>query len=194
VALQHAADFPNYPSYVHIGPDIDYLERAYDDAKYGWYSTRPYITAATPSVLDDSMAPKGKHVVHLYGGHAPYTLKNSTWAAEHDNFVKSVTGALDAIAPGFSDGIIGIQALTPVEMEEMLNLPQGHILHGELSLDQLFFQRPAAHYADYRTPIRGLYQCGASCHPGGGVTGIPGHNAAREILRDLGKKARVAAS
>ncbi|MGO8792890.1 MAG: phytoene desaturase family protein [Terriglobia bacterium] len=183
----------SYPSYVHIGPDIEYLERAYDDAKYGWYSSNPYITVATPSILDDSMAPKGKHVVHLYGGHAPYTLKNATWAQERDNFAKSVTGAIDAIAPGFSAGIIGMQVLTPPDMEQILNLPNGHILHGELSLDQLFFQRPAAHYADYRTPLHGLYQCGASCHPGGGVTGIPGHNAAREILRDLGKRARVAA-
>ena len=175
----------DYPSYVHIGPDIDYLERAYDDAKHGWYSSRPFITPVVPTTVDDSIAPPGKHVIHMFGGHAPYSLRNGTWDQERDNFVGKVMGVMDSFAPGFSDGIIDMQVLLPPDIEEILNLPNGHIFHGELSADQLFFKRPVPHYADYRTPIRGLYQCGSSCHPGGGVSGIPGHNAAREILKDL---------
>jgi phytoene dehydrogenase-like protein len=175
----------DYPAYVHLAPDIDYLERAYDDAKHGWYSTKPFITPVVPTTVDDTIAPPGKHVVHLFGGHAPYELKNGTWEHERDNFRHNVLNTLDGFAPGFSDQIIDLQFLLPPDIEEILNLPHGHIFHGELSLDQLFFQRPAPHYADYRTPIKDLYQCGSSCHPGGGVSGIPGHNAAREILRDL---------
>jgi phytoene dehydrogenase-like protein len=173
-----------YPTYVHVGPDIDYLERAYDDAKYGWYSAKPFITPVVPTIVDDTLAPKGKHVVNLFGGHAPYTLKNGSWAQERDQFVRNVMGVMDEFAPGFSNGVIDMQVLLPPDLEEILDLPQGHIFHGELSADQLFFQRPVPHWADYRTPVAGLYQCGSSTHPGGGVSGIPGHNAAREILRD----------
>ncbi len=174
----------DYPAYVHIGPDIEYLERAYDDAKYGWYSTRPFITPVVPTTVDDTLAPPGKHVVHMFGGHAPYELRNATWDQERDRFARTVLATMDEFAPGFSEQIIDMQVLTPPDIEAILNLPNGHIFHGELAPDQLFFQRPVPHYADYRTPIRGLYQCGSSCHPGGGVSGIPGHNAAREILRD----------
>ncbi|MGI9301478.1 MAG: phytoene desaturase family protein [Gammaproteobacteria bacterium] len=174
----------DYPSYVHLGPDIDYLERAYDDAKYGWYSSRPFITPVVPTTVDDSIAPPGKHVVHMFGGHAPYKLKNGTWEQERDNFVKNALDVVDTFAPGFSDNIIDMQVLLPPDIEEILNIPNGHIFHGELAPDQLFFKRPLPHFADYRTPIRALYQCGSSCHPGGGVSGIPGHNAAREILKD----------
>jgi len=173
-----------YPSYVHLAPDIDYLERAYDDAKYGWYSAKPFVTPVVPTIVDDTLAPPGKHVVNLFGGHAPYRLKNGDWARERDNFVKNVMGVLNEFAPGFSDRIIDMQVLLPPDIEEIVGLPEGHIFQGELSPDQLFFQRPVPHYADYRTPIAGLYQCGSSCHPGGGVSGIPGHNAAREILKD----------
>jgi phytoene dehydrogenase-like protein len=173
-----------YPSYVHLGPDIEYLERAYDDAKHGWYSTRPFITPVVPTTVDETIAPPGKHVVHLFGGHAPYRLKNATWEHERANFVRNVMGVIDAFAPGFSDDVIDMQVLLPPDIEEILNLPNGHIFHGELSVDQLFMKRPVAHFADYRTPIRGLYLCGSSAHPGGGVSGIPGHNAAREILKD----------
>ncbi len=174
----------DYPTYVHIGPDIDYLERAYDDAKYGWYSSKPFVTPVVPTIVDDTLAPKGKHVINMFGGHAPYRLKNGDWAHERDNFVKNVMGVMNEFAPGFSDQVIDMQVLLPPDIEEIVALPQGHIFHGELSPDQLFFQRPAPHYADYRTPIGALYQCGASVHPGGGVSGIPGFNAAREILKD----------
>jgi len=164
-----------YPTYVHLAPDIDYLERAYDDAKYGWYSQKPFITPVVPTIVDTTLAPPGKHVVNLFGGHAPYTLKNGDWAVERDKFVKNVLAVVDEFAPGFSSQIIDMQVLLAPDIERIGGLPQGHIFHGELSPDQLFFQRPAAHYSDYRTPVGALYQCGSSCHPGGGVSGIPGY-------------------
>jgi phytoene dehydrogenase-like protein len=172
------------PNYAHIGPDVDYLQAAYEDACQGRYSRRPFITAVVPTTVDDSLAPRGKHVVNLFGGHAPYELKGTTWDAERADFLKNVYATIDDVAPGFSDGVIAEQLLLPPDIERIINTPQGHIFHGELALEQLFFQRPAPHYADYRSPLRGLYQCGASTHPGGGVSGIPGHNAAREILKD----------
>ncbi|MFE0754965.1 phytoene desaturase family protein [Inquilinus sp. NPDC058860] len=180
----------SYPTYMHIAPDIDYLERAYDDAKYGWYSSRPFLTPVVPTIVDDSLAPPGKHVVNLFGGHAPYTLKGGDWATEKDKFRKTVFDTIEEYAPGFSNDVIEAQLLVAPDIERIVALPQGHIFHGELSTDQLFFQRPVSGYADYRTPFRGLYICGSSMHPGGGVSGIPGHNAAREILRDV--KARRA--
>jgi phytoene dehydrogenase-like protein len=175
----------DYPTYMHIAPDIDYLERAYDDAKYGWYSSRPFLTPVVPTIVDTTLAPKGKHVVNLFGGHAPYTLKGGDWANEKDAFCKTVFSTVEEYAPGFSDDVIEAQLLVAPDIERIVNLPQGHIFHGELSTDQLFFQRPVSGYADYRTPIKGLYICGSSMHPGGGVSGIPGYNAAREITRDL---------
>jgi phytoene dehydrogenase-like protein len=177
----------SYPTYMHIAPDIDYLERAFDAAKYGWYSPQPFITPVVPTMVDDTLAPPGKHVVNLFGGHAPYHLKGGDWATEKPHFEKCVLDAIERFAPGFRDDIIASQLLVPPDIERIAGLPQGHIFHGELSPDQLFFQRPTSGHADYRTPIKALYVCGSSMHPGGGVSGIPGHNAAREILRDLGK-------
>jgi phytoene dehydrogenase-like protein len=174
-----------YPTYVHIAPDIDYLERAYDDAKYGGYSARPFLTPVVPTIVDDSLAPAGKHVVNIFGGHAPYTLAGgASWASEKPKLTRAALAVLDEMAPGFSDRIIDIEMLVAPDLEAIVGLPQGHIFHGELSADQLFWQRPAPHWSDYRTPVTGLYQCGSSTHPGGGVSGIPGHNAAREILKD----------
>lgn len=181
----------SYPTYVHIAPDIDYLEKAYDDARAGWYSAAPFVTPVVPTVVDDSLAPPGKHVVNLFGGHAPYTLKDGDWATEKPRFRDNVLQAVERHAPGFSDGIIAEQFLVPPDIERIVGLPQGHIFHGELSPDQLFFKRPVPHFADYRTPIAGLYLCGASGHPGGGVSGIPGYNAAREILRAAGKRSTM---
>lgn len=174
----------DYPTYVHLGPDIEYLERAYDDAKHGWYSKNPFLTPVVPTIVDDTLAPKGKHVVNIFGGHAPYSLKDGDWNKERDGFIKNALGVMDRFAPGFSDQIIGMQVLLPPDLEEKLGLPLGHIFHGELNADQLFFTRPVPGFADYRAPIYALYQCGSSTHPGGGVSGIPGHNAAREILKD----------
>lgn len=172
------------PNYVHIGPDVEYLEAAYQDACRGRYSRRPFITAVVPTAVDDTLAPPGKHVINLFGGHAPYSLNGKSWEVERPGFVRTVFDTIDELAPHFSDGIIEAQVLLPPDIERIINTPHGHIFHGELALEQLFFQRPAPHYADYRSPIHGLYQCGSSTHPGGGVSGIPGHNAAREILKD----------
>jgi phytoene dehydrogenase-like protein len=175
----------SYPTYMHIAPDIDYLERAYDDAKHGWYSARPFMTPVAPTIVDNTLAPEGKHVVNLFGGHAPYTLKGADWASEKENFRKTVFDTIEEYAPGFSSDVIEAQLLTPPDIEAIVGLPQGHIFHGELSPDQLFFQRPVSGYADYRTPLKGLYICGSSMHPGGGVSGIPGYNAGREIMKDM---------
>ena len=173
-----------YPTYVHLAPGIDYLERAYDDAKYGWYSRQPFLTPVVPTMVDDSLAPPGKHVINVFGGHAPYTLRGGDWSREKPNLTRAALAVMDEMAPGFSRQIIDLELLVAPDLERIVGLPQGHIFHGELTTDQLFWQRPVPHWADYRTPIRGLYQCGSSTHPGGGVSGIPGHNAAREILKD----------
>ena len=180
-----------YATYVHMAPDIQYLERAYDDAKHGWYSARPFITAVTPTIVDDTLAPQGKHVVNLFGGHAPYELTGGDWATEKPNFEKAVLDTVESFAPGFSEQIVAKRLLIAPDIEQIVALPQGHIFQGELSTDQLFFQRPTPHWADYRTPIDGLYLCGASTHPGGGVSGLPGYNAAREILKDRGKRSTM---
>ncbi|MBE7203121.1 MAG: NAD(P)/FAD-dependent oxidoreductase [Parafilimonas terrae] len=178
----------SYPTYMHIAPDIDYLERAYDDAKHGWYSSKPFLTPVVPTMVDDTLAPPGKHVVNLFGGHAPYSLKGADWESEKENFRKTVFDTVEDWAPGFRDDVIEAQLLVAPDIERIVGLPQGHIFHGELSTDQLFFQRPVSGYADYRTPLKGLYICGSSMHPGGGVSGIPGYNAAREILKDIGAR------
>jgi phytoene dehydrogenase-like protein len=176
---------------VHIGPDIDYLERAYDDAKYGAYSANPFITPVCPTIVDKTLAPEGKHVVNLFGGHAPYQLKNGDWRTQKARFEKIVLQTVERFAPGFTNDVIANQFLVAPDIEEIVGLPQGHIFQGELCLDQLFFQRPVPHFADYRTPLAGLYLCGGSVHPGGGVSGIPGYNAAREVLRDLGRESTL---
>jgi phytoene dehydrogenase-like protein len=174
-----------YPTYVHIAPGIDYLERAYDDAKYGWFSSKPFLTPVVPTIVDDSLAPSGKHVINVFGGHAPYRLRDgASWKDQKGNLTSTALRVLDEMAPGFSNQVIDIETLVAPDLESIVGLPQGHIFHGELTADQLFWQRPAPHWSDYRTPVRGLYQCGSSTHPGGGVSGIPGHNAAREILSD----------
>ena len=182
-AEQVLGDF-DYPTYMHIAPDIDYLERAYDDAKYGWYSRDPFITPVCPTIVDRTLAPEGKHILNLFGGHAPYQLKGGDWSDEKENFRKNIYTVIERFAPEFTNDVIDDQLLIAPDIEQIVNLPQGHIFQGEMSPDQLFFQRPVSSYADYRTPVQGLYVCGASMHPGGGVMGIPGHNAAREILKD----------
>jgi phytoene dehydrogenase-like protein len=175
--------FP-YPTYLHICPDVDYLERAYDDAKHGGYSREPFMTQVVPTFADHTLAPEGKHVVNFFGGHAPYELKSGSWDTERANFRANIYKAVEKYAPGFESDVIAEELFLPPDIERVAALPQGHIFHGELAPDQLFFQRPVSGYADYRTPVDGLYICGSSMHPGGGVSGIPGHNAAREILKD----------
>lgn len=175
-----------YPTTVRIGPTVAYLERAFDEAKYGGFAQRPYLAVMVPSMADPSLAPPGKHVVSIFGGHAAYKLHGEDWTEQtREALYKTVVDTLSEYAPGFGNSVIAKQILTPADLERVFDLPGGHVHQGELSVDQIFFRRPAPHYADYRSPIRSLYQCGASTHPGGGVTGVPGHNAARVILKEL---------
>jgi len=174
----------DYPSYVHIGPSMEFLEKAYDDAKYGRVSQRPFFTPCVPTIVDPDLAPPGKHILNIFGGHSPYELRDKSWNdEEHENLFNSVIAELERYAPGVGNTIIERQILAPPDLERIFALPQGHIFHGELTLDQLVIMRPAPGYADYRSPIRGLWQCGAGTHPGGGVMGMGGHNSAREILK-----------
>ena len=132
----------------------------------------------------DLAAPKGKHILNVFGGHAPYTLQGTTWDQERERFADTVIDTLAEYAPNVKGTVIHRQILMPPDLEAVFGLPHGHIFHGELSADQLFFFRPVPGYANYRSPVRGLYQCGSATHPGGGVMGVSGHNAAREILKD----------
>jgi len=170
---------------IHIGPDIDYLERAFDAAKYGEYSAKPYMDITIPSMTDPSLAPKGAHVMSIHVQYAPYQLRNGDWEAQRENFGDSVVKALSDYVPNLSRLIVHRQVITPADLERKYGLTGGHIHHGEMSLEQFFAFRPLPGFAQYRTPIDGLYLCGAGAHPGGGLTGLPGANASREILRDL---------
>lgn len=173
-----------YPSYTHIAPGAEYLERAYDEAKAGWYSSKPFVTVTAPTTVDKTLAPEGKHVVNLFCGHAPYTLKGgASWKDHRDKFAANVLDAVETVAPGFRNQIIDMEVLVAPDIEREIGSPNGHIFHGELTLDQLYFKRPAPGFADYRTPIHALFLCGSTTHPGGGVSGIPGYNSARKILK-----------
>ena len=169
---------------IHIGPEIDYLERAFDHAKYGEYSSRPYLDVMIPSIADPSLVPSGKHVMSINMQYAPYKLKSGDWAAHREALGKSVIDTLAAYAPNLPGLIEHSQVITPVDLEREYGLTGGHIFHGEMALDQIFTMRPLLGWARYNTPIEGLYLCGAGTHPGGGVTGAPGANAARAILKD----------
>jgi phytoene dehydrogenase-like protein len=171
---------------LHIGPSIDYLEKAFDASKYGEISAEPYLDITIPSLLDPSLCRPDRHVMSINVQFAPYTLGHGLeWHAMRDQLGTNVIRTLEAYAPGIWNAIEHRQVLTPLDLEEMYGLTRGHILHGEPSLDQLFTMRPVLGWAQYRTPIQGLYLCGAGTHPGGGITGLPGRNAAREIARGL---------
>jgi phytoene dehydrogenase-like protein len=170
---------------IHIGPDIDYLERAFDAAKYGDYSPAPYMDITIPSLTDPTLAPAGAHVMSIHVQYAPYKLKRGDWDSRRDEFGEKVLDVLDDYAPNLKQMIVARQIITPLDLEQIYGLGGGHIHHGEQSLDQFFTFRPIIGWAQYRTPIKGLYLCGAGTHPGGGVTGTPGANAAREIIKDF---------
>lgn len=174
----------DYPVQLTIGGSVDYMDRAHDDARYGRIAERPFLIVKTPSVVDPSLAPAGHHVMNIFGGHAPYALRDGDWNSRREELYETAMRVLRAHSPDLEERILHRQILTPLDLEQIFDLPNGHVHHGEISADQIFFKRPAAHYADYHTPIRKLYQCGASTHPGGGVTGVPGHNAARVILSE----------
>jgi phytoene dehydrogenase-like protein len=170
---------------IHIGPEIDYLERAFDASKYGEFSAAPYLDVTIPTILDSSLAPEGKHVLSAYVQFAPYKLKNGNWDERRRELADTVVKTLTAYAPNLPGLIEAIQAITPLDLETIYGFTGGHIFHAELALDQLFTMRPVLDWARYKTPIRGLYLCGSGTHPGNGLTGASGANAAREIIRHL---------
>jgi phytoene dehydrogenase-like protein len=183
---------PHLRGTIHICPDLDTIEHAFDDAKYGQPSRTPILECTIPSVVDPTVAPPGKHLMSMFIQYAPYKLRNAngkagaeipTWDNLRDPFADRCFDLLNEYAPNFKSSVIDRQVLTPLDLERTFSLTGGNIFQGAMSLHQLFFNRPVPGYADYRTPIRGLYLCGSAAHPGGGVMGAAGRNAAREILR-----------
>jgi phytoene dehydrogenase-like protein len=191
LALETLPDFSCLPGEgdhlrgaISISPSVDYMERAYDEAKYGQYSRRPYIDIVIPSLTDSSVAPPGKHVMSCFVQYAPYQLAEGTWDEKREAFGDTVIDTLAEYAPNLKQIIVGRQVITPLDLEREWGLSEGNIFQGELSLEQLFFLRPVPGWAQYRTPIRHLYMCGSATHPGGGIMGAPGRLAALEILKD----------
>lgn len=202
VALGELPDFtclpgkhvqPHHGAGIVIGPTLDYLDRAYFDARLDGWSKEPVIEILIPSTIDDSLAPAGQHVASLFVQHvAPRLPGERSWEHAHEKevFADLVVDTVSRHAPNFKSSILARQTLSPLDLEHRFGLPDGDIFHGQLTLDQLFSARPVIGHADYRMPVSGLYLCGAGGHPGGGVSGVPGHNAAREIIRDV-KRRRV---
>jgi phytoene dehydrogenase-like protein len=172
---------------IQIGPEIDYLERAFDDSKYGSFSKQPYLEIAIPTVTDPSLAPAGKHVMSIYVQYAPYKLKGTDWETQRVALGDTVVKTLAQYAPNLPELILSHQIITPQDLEDTYGMTNGHVFHGELSLDQFFTMRPLLDWARYNTPIKNLYLCGSGTHPGAGLTGGSGANAAREILKQLKK-------
>ena len=170
---------------IAIAPNVDYLERAFDEAKYGSFSSRPFINVVIPSLTDPTVAPPGKHVMSCFVQYAPYELKEGAeaWESQREAFGNAVLDTLEEFAPGLRNHIEHMQVLTPLDLERQFGLTEGNIFHGELSLNQLLFQRPAWGMARYQTPIRNLWMCGSGTHPGGGVMGASGELAAKTLLR-----------
>jgi phytoene dehydrogenase-like protein len=184
-ALPDTAD--HYGGFLNIGPTVEYVERAFDAAKYGWYSDRPYIDAAIQSVVDPDMAPPGKHVMSCFVQYAPYHLRASNWDAERERFGDTAQAVLEAHFPGFGDLVLHREVVTPLDIERTTRLSEGNIFAGELLAPQMYFFRPAPGWSRYRTPVDGYYQCGSGTHPGGCVIGSPGRLASQRILRDLAR-------
>src|SRR6476469_6763808 len=192
MALDGLPDFTCLPGEGHhlrgaisISPGIDYMERAYDDAKYGRFSRKPYIDIVIPSLTDPSIAPPGKHVMSCFVQYAPYHLAEGNWDDQREAFGDTVVNTIAEYAPNFKDLILHRQVVTPLDLERDWGLSEGNIFQGELSLEQLFFLRPVPGWASYRTPVKGLYMCGSATHPGGGIMGANGRLAALEILKDV---------
>ena len=171
--------------HIHVGPDIDYLERAFDAAKYGEISPRPYLDITLPTINAASLAPAGAHVMSIHAQFAPYKLKHGDWNSRREELGDIVVNALAEYVPGIKPQIVARRVITPLDLETTYGFRGGHIHHGEMSLDQFFAFRPVIGCAQYRTPIERLYLCGAGTHPGGGLTGASGLNASREMIRDL---------
>ncbi len=193
IALDALPDFKCLPGpgahlrgAISISPSVEYMERAYDDAKYGNFSRRPYIDMVIPSLTDPSVAPPGKHVMSCFVQYAPYKLRPGlNWDDQREAFGNNVIETISEYAPNLKNIILNKQVLTPLDLEREFGLSEGNIFQGELSLEQLFFLRPVPGYAQFRTPIKNLYMCGSATHPGGGIMGAPGRLAALEILKDV---------
>jgi phytoene dehydrogenase-like protein len=175
---------PHLRGALSISPSVAYMERAYDDAKYGDFSRRPYVDMVIPSLTDPSVAPPGKHVLSCFVQYAPYKLREGSWDEKREAFGDAVVDTIAEYAPNIRNIILHRQVLTPLDLEREWSLSEGNIFQGELSLEQLFFLRPVPGWARYRTPLRSLYMCGSATHPGGGIMGAPGRIAALEILKD----------
>ncbi len=173
---------PHLRGALSISPSVDYMERAYDQAKYGEFSRRPYIDMVIPTLTDPSVAPPGKHILSCFVQYAPYKLANGTWDEQREAFGDTVVDTIAEYAPNLRDIILHRQVLTPLDLEREFGLTEGNIFQGELTLEQLFFARPVPGWAKYETPIRNLWMCGSATHPGGGIMGAPGRNAALRIL------------
>ena len=183
-ALPGAGD--HHGAGIVIAPSLAYMDRAYRDAREHGWSREPVVEMLIPSTLDSTLAPHGAHVASLFCQHvAPELPSGRSWDEARDEVADVMIATVDRYAPGFSDSVLGRQTLSPLDLEREFGLTGGDIFHGQLTLNQLFFARPALGYAAYRGPVEGLYHCGSGAHPGGGVTGAPGHNAARAILKDL---------
>ncbi len=177
---------------IDIAPSLGYLERAYDDARQRGWAREPIVSMCIPSTLDDTLAPPGAHVASLFCQHFnPELPDGASWDAVKDEVADEIIATVERYAPNFARAVVGRQVLLPLDLEREFGLTGGDIFHGALHPDQLYSLRPAVGHADYRMPVAGLYLCGSGAHPGGGVTGAPGHNAAREIARDF-KRRRVA--
>jgi phytoene dehydrogenase-like protein len=185
---------PQHRGTIHICPDQDYIERAFDDAKYGRASQEPVLECTIPSVVDPSVAPPGRHLMSLFVQYAPYELRDGSWDDQREAFADRCFDVLNEYAPNFKSAVLERQVLTPLDLERVFNLSGGNIFQGAMTPGQLFAFRPVPGYARYRTPVDGLYICGAAAHPGGGVMGTPGLNAAREILGHRSLRARIASS
>ncbi len=195
VALAELPDFTVLPgktvadhhtSGIIMAPSLSYMDQAYLDAKAGGWSKRPIVEMLIPSTLDDSLAPPGKHVASLFCQHvAPVLPNGASWDDHRDEVADLMIDLVNSHAPNFKGSVLGRQIMSPLDLERTFGLTGGDIFHGALCLDQLFSARPMLGHADYRGPLKGLYMCGSGTHPGGGVTGAPGHNSAREIIADF---------
>ncbi len=175
---------PQHGATMHICPSIDYVERAWDDAKYGRPSQNPLLEMTCPTIYDPELAPRGKHIMGIFLQYAPYTLRDANWDELREPYGDRVLEVISEYAPNIHKIVKERQVLSPLDLERRFGIAGGNIFHGEMSLDQMFFLRPAAGWARYKTPVRGLYLCGSGAHPGGGVMGAPGYNAAREMLKE----------
>jgi phytoene dehydrogenase-like protein len=179
---------PEHVATIHVGAEsLGAIEAAFEAAERGRLPDRPMIELTLPSSIDPSLAPAGKHVASMFVQYAPYELADSNWSVERDRFADRVFALVDEVAPGFSESVLHREVLAPPDLERIFSLTGGNIFHGAMTLDSLLFLRPLAGGGRYRTPVEGLYLCGAGTHPGGGVMGACGRNAAREVLRDLAR-------